>query len=172
MTSSAAPIPPGYRPCVGITVINRAGLVWVGRRADAPGEEEGRGAWWQMPQGGIDKGENPEEAARRELVEETGIRSVKILGETKDWLLYDLPAELAGKAWGGRYQGQAQKWFAVRFLGEESEIDIVPPAGHKAEFTEWRWVSLAEVADLIVPFKRSVYLKVIEAFSGHALPLR
>lgn len=172
MTSSAAPAPPGYRPCVGITVINRAGLVWVGRRADAPGEEEGRGAWWQMPQGGIDEGEAPVEAARRELIEETGIRSVEVLGETDDWLLYELPADLAAKAWGGRYRGQAQKWFAVRFLGKESEIDIVPPAGHKPEFTEWRWVPMAEVADLIVPFKRRVYLEVVEAFSGYASPRR
>jgi putative (di)nucleoside polyphosphate hydrolase len=168
---SASPAP-GYRPCVGITVINPAGLVWVGRRADAGGEEEGRGQWWQMPQGGIDAGEDPADAVLRELIEETGMRTVKILGETSGWLRYDLPPELAGKSWGGRYRGQEQKWFALRFLGDESEIDINPATGHKAEFTEWRWVPLAEVADLIVPFKRDVYVRVIEAFAAHARPMR
>ncbi|MEI9899272.1 MAG: RNA pyrophosphohydrolase [Hyphomicrobium sp.] len=167
MTTNPAP---GYRPCVGITVINPEGLVWIGRRADSPGEEEGRGAWWQMPQGGIDGGEDPADAALRELIEETGMRTVKILGETPGWLRYDLPADLIGKAWGGRYRGQEQKWFAVRFLGEESEIDIAPPAGLKPEFTEWRWAPLADVAELIVPFKRDVYLHVIEAFAALAQP--
>ena len=133
---------PRYRPCVGITVINTSGLVWVGRRADGAGEEEGRGQWWQMPQGGIDTGEDPADAALRELIEETGMRTVKIIGETSGWLRYDLPPHLIGKAWGGRYVGQDQKWFAVRFLGDESEIDITPATGHKAEFTEWRWVPL------------------------------
>lgn len=161
---------PGYRPCVGITVINREGLVWIGRRADSPGEEEGRGAWWQMPQGGIDAGEDPSKAALRELFEETGMRTVRILGETAGWLRYDLPTELVGKAWGGRYRGQEQKWFAVRFLGEESEIDIVPAAGHQVEFTEWRWVPIAALTGLIVPFKRDVYLQVVEAFTIYARP--
>jgi putative (di)nucleoside polyphosphate hydrolase len=164
---------PGYRPCVGIAVINREGLVWVGRRADAPGEEEGRGAWWQMPQGGIDADEDPAAAALRELIEETGMRTVTILGETEEWLRYDLPEHLVGKSWGGRYRGQEQKWFAVRFLGEESEIDITPTGPDlKPEFTEWRWVPLADVADLIVPFKREVYLQVIEAFAPYARPVK
>jgi putative (di)nucleoside polyphosphate hydrolase len=167
MSSTPAP---GYRPCVGITVINAEGLVWVGRRADSAGEEEGRGAWWQMPQGGIDAGEDPTKAALRELFEETGIRSVRILGETEGWLRYDLPPELVGKAWGGRYRGQEQKWFAARFLGNESEINITPPAGHAAEFTQWRWVPVSEVADLIVPFKRDVYLKVVAEFTRFAEP--
>lgn len=161
---------PGYRPCVGITVINPEGLVWIGCRADSPGEEEGSGAWWQMPQGGIDSGEDPAAAALRELIEETGMRTVRILGETKGWLRYDLPEHLVGKAWGGRYRGQEQKWFAVRFLGEESEIDITPPVGHKPEFTQWRWAPLSEVGNLIVPFKREVYLQVIEAFAPYARP--
>jgi putative (di)nucleoside polyphosphate hydrolase len=161
---------PGYRPCVGITVINPEGLVWIGCRADSPGEEEGRGAWWQMPQGGIDSGEDPATAALRELIEETGMRTVRILGETEGWLRYDLPTHLIGKAWGGRYRGQEQKWFAVRFLGDESEIDIAPAAGHKPEFTQWRWAPLSEVGDLIVPFKRDVYLQVIEAFAPYARP--
>jgi putative (di)nucleoside polyphosphate hydrolase len=161
---------PGYRPCVGITVINPQGLVWVGRRADAGGDAEGRGAWWQMPQGGIDGGEDPAEAAKRELFEETGMRSVRILGQTGDWLRYDLPPALVGNAWGGRYKGQEQKWFAMRFQGDESEISITPPAGHKAEFTQWRWVPISEVTGLIVPFKRDVYLKVVEAFTRFAEP--
>jgi len=169
MTTSPTTL--GYRPCVGITVINPEGLVWVGRRSDSPGEAEGRGAWWQMPQGGIDAGEDPAVAALRELREETAIHSVKIIAETTDWLRYDLPAELVGKAWGGRYRGQMQKWFAVRFLGSESEIDIAP-AGQKAEFTEWRWMPIAEVAELIVPFKREVYRQVVEAFTPHARPGR
>lgn len=161
---------PGYRPCVGITVINPEGLVWIGCRADSPGEEEGRGAWWQMPQGGIDSGEDPATAALRELIEETGMRTVRILGETEGWLRYDLPDHLIGKAWGGRYRGQEQKWFAVRFLGDKSEIDITPAAGHKPEFTHWRWAPLSEVGNLIVPFKREVYLQVIEAFAPYARP--
>lgn len=161
---------PGYRPCVGITVINAEGLVWVGRRADGPDDEEGRGAWWQMPQGGIDENEAPADAARRELFEETGMRSVRILGETDGWLRYDLPPELVGKAWGGRYRGQEQKWFAMRFIGDESEINIAPPEGHKAEFSEWRWVPIREVANLIVPFKRDVYVQVVDAFARLATP--
>ncbi len=160
----------GYRPCVGVMVINAQGLVWVGRRADAPGDAEGRGSWWQMPQGGIDKGEDPARAALRELAEETGIRSVSILGETPGWLRYDLPAELVGKAWGGKYRGQEQKWYAVRFLGDDDEIDIAPPAGHQAEFDAWRWVPLADLEALIVPFKRDVYRQVAEGFVSYAQP--
>ncbi|MDH4983320.1 RNA pyrophosphohydrolase [Hyphomicrobium sp. D-2] len=172
MSKSHHPISADYRPCVGIALFNRDGLVWIGRRADAPGEPEGPGAWWQMPQGGIDKGEDPAEAALRELYEETSIRSAIIIGETDDWLRYDLPPELIGKAWKGKYRGQAQKWFAMRFDGDESEINIAAPAGHKAEFSHWRWNPLDRVADLIVPFKRSVYQQVVSAFASHAEPLR
>ena len=172
MSKSGHPVPTDYRPCVGIALFNRDGLVWVGRRADAAGEPEGKGAWWQMPQGGIDAGEDPVVAALRELREETGIRSASIIGETDDWLRYDLPPELIGKAWKGRYRGQMQKWFAMRFDGSESEIDIAPQDGAHAEFSEWRWTPLAEVAELIVPFKRSVYQQVVSAFSIYAQPLR
>lgn len=161
----------GYRPCVGIVVINAEGLVWIGRRADAPGEAEGPGAWWQMPQGGIDKGEDPAAAALRELTEETGITSVRIIGETEDWLRYDLPAHLVGKAWKGKYRGQEQKWFAMRFEGRESEINITPPDPDAVEFSTWRWAPLPEVEELIVPFKREVYRQVVEAFSDLAKPV-
>jgi len=172
---SRNPIDPkklGYRPCVGIMVLNAEGLVWVGRRIDARGEPEGRGSWWQMPQGGIDQGEDPAKAALRELAEETGMHSVSIVAETPAWLHYDLPPELLGKAWGGRYRGQRQKWFAVRFRGPDSEINIVPSKGHKAEFDAWRWVALDSLADLIVPFKRDVYREVAAAFKAHAVPER
>ena len=155
-----------YRPCVGIMVINRAGLVWVGRRAGTP--NEGAGGWWQMPQGGIDDGEDPAVAARRELREETGIVSVETIGESSGWYTYDLPPELVGKAWGGRFRGQKQKWFAVRFVGADTEIDISPQPGHAAEFEAWRWVSPADLTAMIVPFKQAVYAQVVRDFSNLA----
>ncbi|MQT14197.1 RNA pyrophosphohydrolase [Segnochrobactrum spirostomi] len=154
-----------YRPCVGIVLLSADGLVFVGRRAG--GEEQVDSAHaWQMPQGGIDGEEDPLEAAKRELYEETGVRSVSLLAETPDWVRYDLPPELVGKAWKGRYRGQIQKWFAFRFEGPDSEIDVLkPPGGHKAEFAEWRWERLARLPDLVVPFKRAVYEKVVAAFA-------
>jgi len=155
----------GYRPCVGVMVINRSGLIWVGQRADAPGDAEGRGTWWQMPQGGIDENEDPRTAAFRELHEETAIKSVEIIAETPDWLTYDLPAHLVGKAWGGRYRGQRQKWFALRFQGEDSEVDLGLPGTPHAEFVAWRWCSRPELAQSVVPFKRDVYEEVLRLFA-------
>jgi putative (di)nucleoside polyphosphate hydrolase len=158
-----------YRPCVGIMVLNRAGLVWIGRRHDAPGEPEGPGAWWQMPQGGIDPSEDPAGAALRELEEETGIRSVSVIAETPGWYAYDLPENLRPKAWGGRYRGQRQKWFAMRFHGSDDEVALARP-GHPPEFDAWRWAPIGELAGLIVPFKRAVYEQVVREFAALAQP--
>jgi putative (di)nucleoside polyphosphate hydrolase len=157
-----------YRPCVGVVLFNPQGLVWIGRRADKP-NDEGKGLWWQMPQGGIDEGEDPAEAALRELEEETGVRSAEIIAEAPEWYAYDLPEHLIGKAWGGRYRGQKQKWFAARFLGDESEIDI-SGRGHAPEFDAWRWERLERLPALVVPFKRPVYERVVEAFRHLAGP--
>ena len=155
----------GYRLNVGIMVLNMEGRVWIGCRNDAPNDPEGPGSWWQMPQGGIDEGENPATAALRELREETGMRSVSMMSMSQDWHTYDLPPELIGKAWGGKYRGQKQRWFAVRFDGDESEIDISAPEGHKPEFISWRWARIDELMGLIVPFKREVYGKVVAEFA-------
>jgi putative (di)nucleoside polyphosphate hydrolase len=156
-----------YRPCVGVMVLNRKGLVWAGRRI--PGhdtEMAGTDQLWQMPQGGIDKGEEPIEAAWRELYEETGIRTASLIAEAPDWIDYDLPDHLVGIAFKGKYRGQTQRWFAFRFEGEESEIAInPPPGGHEAEFDAWDWKPMAELPELIVPFKRAVYEKVVAAFA-------
>lgn len=156
-----------YRPCVGVMILNAEGLVWVGRR-EAKGDDElgARPQLWQMPQGGIDKGEEPLEAARREAYEETGMESLALLAEAPDWIAYDLPADRIGVTWGGKYRGQKQRWFAFRFTGDESEIRInPPPGGHDAEFDAWAWRPMAELPGLIVPFKRKVYEDVVAAFA-------
>lgn len=157
-----------YRPCVGLAVFNTQGLVFVGRRLGGPEHVDATHSW-QMPQGGIDEGEDPYEAALRELYEETNIRSIRKLGEVEGWLKYDIPRDIAGQAWKGKYRGQRQKWYALRFTGDESEIDIASPGGgHKPEFVEWRWEKLENAPGLIVPFKRQVYEDVVKNFAGFA----
>jgi putative (di)nucleoside polyphosphate hydrolase len=162
-----------YRPCVGALILNSAGLVWVGKRFDAPNQAlppnpEGPGTWWQMPQGGIDEGEDPAIAVVREVQEETGLTSVEIAAELPGWHYYDLPPQLiAQKMWGGRYGGQRQKWFVMRFLGLDHEVVI--DSGHGSvppEFEAWRWVSPTELPSLIVPFKRQVYAAVLADFAA------
>jgi putative (di)nucleoside polyphosphate hydrolase len=158
-----------YRDCVGIAVFNQQGNVFIGRRkaADDPEHSAQRGAPWQMPQGGIDKGEDPLRAALRELLEETNIATVSLLAEAPEWIYYDLPDEMLGLALKGKYRGQRQRWFAFAFTGNESEIDVETPGGgkHKAEFDSWRWEKLTRTPGLIVPFKKDAYDKVVDAFA-------
>jgi putative (di)nucleoside polyphosphate hydrolase len=157
-----------YRPCAGLCVLNRDGRVFIGRRIDGPEHVDAVHAW-QMPQGGVDAGEDPWPAALRELHEETNIRSVAKLGEIDEWLCYDIPRDLVGQAWKGRYRGQCQKWYALRFTGSEREIDIAHPAGgHKPEFAEWRWEPMRNLPGLIIPFKRPVYERVVKEFAKFA----
>ena len=151
-----------YRPCVGVMLLNRQGLVWIGRRFEKQ-NDDGVGKWWQMPQGGIDEGEDPAKAAIRELAEETAVTSAEIVTQSPRWYNYDLPAPLIGKSWNGKYRGQTQTWFAMRFLGQDSEIDL-KPKGHKQEFDQWRWAKMDEMLELIIPFKREVYIDVLAAF--------
>jgi putative (di)nucleoside polyphosphate hydrolase len=153
-----------YRPCVGVMVLNRVGLAFIGRRIDGPEHFDASHAW-QMPQGGIDPGEDPWPAALRELREETNIGSVERMGEIAEWLNYDIPRELIGRAWQGKYRGQTQKWFALRFIGEDNEIDVEHPAGApEPEFAAWRWEPVQNVPSLVVPFKRAVYQRVVDEF--------
>jgi putative (di)nucleoside polyphosphate hydrolase len=161
-----------YRPCVGTMVLNSDGLVFVGRRTSGPEQLDADIAHsWQMPQGGIDPGEEPRHAALRELREETNITSVTLLGESRGWLTYDLPPALIGVAWNGRFRGQRQKWYALRFTGSDDEIDIANPAGgHHPEFVAWRWAPVAELPDLVVAFKRQVYAAIVAEFANLADP--
>ena len=162
MTTRIKPEIVAYRPCVGVMLLNAQGLVWIGRRFDKQ-NDDGVGKWWQMPQGGIDEKEDPAKAAIRELYEETAVTSAHIIAESPRWYNYDLPEHLIGKSWKGKYRGQKQKWFALKFTGKDSEINLKPP-GHKQEFDEWRWAKMDEMLNIIIPFKREVYVDVIAAF--------
>jgi len=153
-----------YRPCVGIVLLDETGRVWIGHRIPklpADGSEH----MWQLPQGGIDEGESPQTAALRELKEETGIDQVQVIAESSRWLSYDLPPELVGVALKGKYKGQRLKFFAMRFLGGDGDVDISEGSEHKAEFDAWRWAQFAELPDLVVPFKRGIYEAVVAEFA-------
>ena len=149
-----------YRPCVGVMLINAEGHVFVGQRRDRYQDA------WQMPQGGVDKGEAAEDAAMRELWEETGVTADKaeIIASTEDWLPYELPHDLVPQIWKGRFRGQEQKWFLMRFLGEDADIDIET---EHPEFSKWKWMEPQALVGSIVPFKRDVYAQVLEAFEAH-----
>ena len=151
----------GYRPCVGVMLVNSEGKAFVGKRID-----NREGDWWQMPQGGVDEGEELEKALLREVGEEVGARPehLEVVARLPEDLVYDLPPELQGKLWGGRYRGQRQSWFLVRFTGADSDIDL--DAHHDPEFCEWRWVDPELLPELIVPFKREVYSAIVEGFRG------
>lgn len=144
-----------YRPCVGIMLLNSEAKVFVAQRLDTPIEA------WQMPQGGIDKGETGKQAALRELKEEIGSDNAEIIAESEGWLHYDLPPDLIPSVWHGRYRGQSQKWYVMRFLGQDSEIDIET---EEPEFSSWRWVELDALPELIIPFKRKLYQDLVEEF--------
>lgn len=162
MTAEATPPPPeGYRPNVGAVLFDQAGRVWLGRRVGQAGPHN-----WQFPQGGIDPGEDLEAAARRELAEETGVRSAEVLARTPGWITYDFPPELRASRRARGRRGQAQVWFAMRFTGAEPEIDLAAHA--EVEFDAWRWGRLAEAVELVVPFKRAVYKQVAQAFAAFA----
>lgn len=156
-----------YRRCAGVMLFNDQKKVWIGRRIPKWGGDQPN-HFWQMPQGGIDEGETPEEAAMRELAEETGTANGEIIAECTSWLTYDLPQSLLGSALKGRYRGQTQKWFAMRFLGSDEEFDVGPKDGHLAEFDAWRWAEISELTDLIVPFKRQVYEQLVKEFGRFA----
>ncbi len=160
-STTAADLP--YRPCAGVVLFNRNAQVFVGCRIDTSVEA------WQLPQGGIDKGEDARDAAIRELEEETGIKQAHIIAEIEDWLTYDLPDELIGKALKGKYRGQKQRWFAMMFDGEDADVTLQTK---HPEFNAWKWVELEELPALIVPFKKALYEQIVEGFTTTRNALR
>lgn len=161
MNAVFPPEPKGYRPCVGIMLLDGGGNIFVGERLDSPGA-------WQMPQGGIDDGEIPVDAAFRELKEETGIDAATLLGVSGDWRCYDLPREIAATAWGGRYRGQAQIWSAFRFTGSSADINIHT---EHPEFGRWKWTDPATLLSEIIDFKRDLYADVLKEFADYLRPV-
>lgn len=158
--TSVAEIPPHltslpYRNGVGVMLLNRDAQVFVARRIDTTSEA------WQMPQGGMDPGETPLQAALRELKEEIGTDNAELIRESADWYTYDLPDDLIGKLWGGKYRGQRQKWFAMRFLGQDADVNLLT---HHPEFCEWKWIDMRMLPDIIVPFKRNLYKALVDEF--------
>ncbi|WP_273759812.1 RNA pyrophosphohydrolase [Bartonella sp. ML70XJBT.G] len=155
-----------YRKSVGIVVFNHVGKVWVGRRLMACAlPDTDISHRWQLPQGGIDENEEPFDAACRELYEETGIRSIRLIKEAQDWFHYDFPQELVGCTLNNKYRGQIQKWFAFQFTGDQHEIAINPPPnGHKAEFDQWKWADLEDLPSIVISFKKRVYMQVVNEF--------
>lgn len=160
MTDTIDPAALPYRPCVGVVLINDQGQIFAGQRLDSTADA------WQMPQGGIDDGEKPRKAALRELWEETGVTEDKVefIAKSKGWVNYDLPPELLGKVWGGKYRGQTQKWFLFRFKGSDADVKIDT---EHPEFSRWRWIGADDMVAAIVPFKRAVYEQVVAAFRDH-----
>jgi putative (di)nucleoside polyphosphate hydrolase len=153
-----------YRPSVGLMILNDKLEIFVGRRVDSKTEA------WQMPQGGIDDGEDPEIAALREMKEEIGTDNAEIIAKTKQWYKYDLPNYLVSRLWNGRYRGQRQKWFLLRYLGKDEDINIAHH--HDVEFSEWRWAKIEDLTQIIVPFKKSLYISVIEEFRDVIIALK
>ena len=154
-----------YRTCVGMMLINAAGLVFIGRRAGGI-EHVDETHVWQMPQGGVDPGEDTWAAAKRELYEETSVRSVEKLGEVADWLIYDIPRTVAGRTWKGRYRGQRQKWFVMRFTGNDTDIDL---ATDHPEFDAWKWIRPEQLPEMIVALKRQLYIDILAEFRAHCV---